>query len=174
MCSIAGSAESFVAIDVETTGMSPMRGDRVIELGAVIVQAGIVTREFQALIRTEKRIASKAHQVHGITEDMLSNEPGPEEVFPLFRAFVNHNILIAHNAEFDRSFLRHEFSRLGMMLNNQFHCTMKMSRIRCPGLPDYRLETVYRHVVGSEVQQRHRALDDARMTARVWMEMMKR
>ena len=171
----AKSKERFIAVDVETTGLSPMRGDRVIEIGAVIVESGAAAQEFHMLVNAGKRISMQAIEVHGITNELLMNEPGPEEAFPLFRAFIGDSILIAHNAEFDMRFLRHEFSRLGMALNNEHHCTMKMSRRRCPDLRNHRLETVYRHVVrgGIATQQTHRALDDARMVARVWMEMMK-
>ena len=152
-----------------------MRGDRVIEIGAVLVDSGVAAREFQMLINPGQRISIHAMRVHGITDEMLIDAPGPEYVFARFRAFIGDSVLLAHNAEFDMRFLRHEFSRLGMALNNEHHCTMKMSRRSCPDLRDHRLETVYRHVAGEEVEARqtHRALGDARMVARVWMEMLK-
>jgi len=65
---------------------------------------------------------------------------------------------------------------LGLGLNNRYRCTLEMSRARYPQLPNHKLETVYRHLFGKttgEVQM-HRALSDARMTARVWLELMKR
>ena len=153
-----------------------MRGDRVIEIGAVIVDSRAAAQEFHMLVNPGRRISFQAIEIHGITNEMLFNEPDPEEAFPMFQKFIGDGILIAHNAEFDMRFLRHEFARLGLVLNNQYHCTMKMCRKRYPGLSNHRLETVYRHVVrgGLVTQQTHRALDDARMVARVWMEMMKR
>jgi DNA polymerase-3 subunit epsilon len=166
----------FVAVDVESTGFSPARGDRVIEVGAVIIENRRITDEFHSLVNVGRRIPLTATRVHGITDDMLLGKPGPDEVFPQFRKFLGASALVAHNASFDVSFLRHEFSRLGFGLNNPCHCTLVMSRRRFPNLRDHKLETVYRHLCGALPHgvTLHRALDDARMVARVWMEMMKK
>jgi DNA polymerase III epsilon subunit len=168
--------DHFVAVDVETTGLLPQRGDRVIEVGAVASDGRTVLEEFHSLINTSKRISFLAQQIHGITHDMLVDEPASEAVFPQFREFIKNKILIAHNAEFDIKFLRYELGRLGLALTNEYFCTLKLSRILYPQLQNYRLETVYRHFFkgSSAGKQRHRALDDARMVAKVWMEMMKK
>jgi DNA polymerase-3 subunit epsilon len=165
-----------VAVDVETTGLSPQRGDRVIEVGAVAIEKKQIAEEFHTLIQISKRIPMQAQLIHGITNEMLVGKPKPEEVFPQFREFMRNSILVAHNAQFDIGFLRHEFGRLGMGLSNQYHCTLELSRVRYPRLRDHRLETVCRHLFGHSIDtiQEHRALTDARMVARVWMEMMKR
>lgn len=166
----------FVVIDLETTGLLPAQGHRVIEIGAVAVQDGSAFEEFHSLVGVKKRITPSAQQIHGITNEMLEGEPKPENVFPQLKAFMADDILVAHNAQFDIGFLRHEFGRLGFALLNRYLCTLEMSRRRFPRLRDHKLQTVYRHlfsVVPSGLQQ-HRALDDARMVARVWMEMMKK
>lgn len=165
----------FIAVDVETTGFSPSRGDRVIEIGAVVIKGGRTADEFHSLVNIKRRIPPPAAAVHGITEEMLAGRPGPEAVFPQFRKFIGSGVLVAHNARFDVRFLSYELARLGLELDNRHLCTLEMSRKRYPRLRDHRLETVYRHLFGSipEDSALHRALDDARMTARVWMEMMK-
>jgi len=165
-----------IALDVETTGLSPQRGDRVIEIGAVVVEHGTIVEEFQTLIQINKRIPLQAQFIHGITNEMLIGMPEPEEVFPRFKEFVRDRVLIAHNAQFDIGFLRAEYERLGIGCPMTYHCTMELSRAIFPRLKNHKLETVYRHLFGKidGREQRHRALDDARMVARMWMEMMKR
>ncbi len=167
--------ERFIAVDVETTGFSPSRGDRVIEVGAVVIESLRIVDEFHSLININQRIPPSAAAVHGITEDMLINRPGPEAVFPQFKEFIKNGVLVAHNAQFDARFLRYEFARLGLAFSSRSHCTLEMSRKRYPRLPNHRLETVCRHLFGQQVAEvrMHRALDDARMVARVWMEMMR-
>jgi len=166
-------AERFIAVDVETTGLSIKRGDRIIEIGAVVMEGGSIGDEFQALICVKRRIHRAAQQVHGITKEMLLGQPLADEVMPEFMKFIADSTLVAHNARFDMGFIRHECLRFGMELTNPFHCTLKLSRRLYPKLQNHRLETVYRHLLGrmSEEVRCHRALDDARLVARVWMAM---
>src|SRR3990172_3167556 len=162
-----------VALDVETTGLSHSRGDRVIEIGAVAITDGEIISEFDTLIYIEKKIPWHAQQVHGITDAMLRGKPPSEEVFPELHRFISGNAIIAHNARFDIGFLKHEFHCIGIPFNPEYHCTLEMSRRLFPRLVNHKLETVYKHLCGELPHNihRHRALDDARLTARVWMEM---
>ncbi|MCX5815776.1 MAG: 3'-5' exonuclease [Proteobacteria bacterium] len=165
----------YVVFDVETTGLFVEQGHRIIEIGAVAVNGGVMGEEFSSLIFTDKPITKKAQKVHGITTDMLAGQPKPEEALAAFRYFIGSSTLVAHNAVFDVWFLRYEYWRLGHTLINPHKCTLKMSRKLYPGLPNYRLETVARHLgILVNMQGRHRALDDARLTAQVWMEMRRK
>ncbi len=162
-----------VVVDVETTGMSVQRGGRVIEIGAVAVERGQIVAELDTLIESGAAISYGAFRVHGISAEMLAGKPAPLEVWPWFRDFVRDAPLVAHNAPFDSAFVRHELGLLGVGLPNPWHCTVRLARKRLPHLANHRLETVYRHLFG-EIPgnvQRHRALDDARMAARVWVEL---
>jgi DNA polymerase-3 subunit epsilon len=162
----------WVAIDVETTGLSPLDGDRVIEIGAIAFGDEGFMYEFSSLVWTDRKISPGALVVHGITSEMLRGQPRPEEVFPSFLRFAGDSTLVAHNARFDLGFIRHELARLGLGLKNRHVCTLKNSRRLLSRLPDYRLETVARHLLGvRSVRGLHRALDDARLVARIWMEM---
>lgn len=115
-------------------------GGRVIEIGAVAIEDGRIVDELSTLIRTNAPISYGAFRVHGISPEMLRGKPTPMEVWPTFLEFIGNAPLIAHNAPFDMSFVRHELALLG-------------------DIPaDCRL---------------HRALDDARLAARVWMAMGK-
>jgi DNA polymerase III subunit epsilon len=163
-----------VVVDLETTGLSPRQGHRVIEIGAVAVENGAVVGEFTTLIDAGIPVPPVVQAIHGITDEMLAGQPKPEEVLPLFYAFIADSILVAHNAAFDVSFIRHEFARLKMGLPNRHVCTLEMSRLRFPRLIDRTLETVYLHLFPETGlhRQNHRALDDARMTAKIWLKLM--
>ena len=170
----AGKKEKrYVALDVETTGLSPANGDRVIEIGAVAVENKNIVSEFSSLINVGKEIPRQVRQVHGITNEMLRNEPVPEVVWPEFHYFIAGSILVAHNASFDIGFIRHEFALLGMSLNNRSLCTLKMSRKMYPHLPNHKLATVGRYLFGESCKQMHvhRALDDAKLAGMIWVEM---
>lgn len=163
----------YVVLDLETTGLSPACGARVIEIGAIAMESGSMIEEFHTFIDPGKHIPLIVQQIHGITDEMLIGKPRPDEVIPQFREFMRDSVLIAHNAHFDLRFLKYEFSRLNLALNNNYICTLEMSRMHCPSLPNHRLETVYRYLCGQLPKglKRHRALGDARLTAGVWMAM---
>ncbi|MEK6577536.1 MAG: 3'-5' exonuclease [Nitrospirota bacterium] len=164
-------AHRYVVLDLETTGLSPTCGARVIEIGAIAIESGSAVEEFHAFINPGTHVPLIVQQIHGITDEMLKGKPRPDEVMPRFCNFMRGSVLIAHNAHFDLRFLRYEFSRLNLAFNNNYICTLQMSRRHCPSLPNHRLETVYRYLCGEfpEGLRRHRALGDARLTAGVWM-----
>lgn len=166
----------YVVFDVETTGLFVERGHRIIEIGAIEFMNGLIGKEFHSLIDIGKPVSKAVQKIHGITTAMLAGQPQPQEVFASFRQFIGDSTLVAHNADFDVWFLRYEYWRLKHTLSNPCRCTLKLSRKRYPGLPDYKLETVAKHVLGIEVDRgrRHRALDDARLTARIWIEMRRK
>ena len=114
-----------------------------------------------------------ALKIHGITTSMFTGQPGVEEVMTTFLQFIRGSILVAHNVVFDMGFLRSECSRMGLSITNRCLCTLKLSQKLYPWLPDYRLETVAKHVLGIEIDKTrlHRALDDARLTAQIWQKM---
>lgn len=160
-----------IAIDVETTGLGIAAGGRVIEIGAVAIEDGRIIAELSTLIRTGTPISYGAFRVHGISREMLHSKPSPAEVWPAFMEFAGHAPLIAHNAPFDMGFIRHELALLGLALPNPSICTVRLARRCCPQLPNHRLETVARYLFGSIPAdcRLHRALDDARLAARIWM-----
>lgn len=164
------SSNEFVAFDVETTGLSPLHGHRVVEIGAVRMNTGKITSEFHSLIDCGRTIPKTIQRITGINDDMLRGQPSPDVVFKSFQRFVGKAVLVAHNARFDQSFLQHEFSRLGWNLSNRTRCTLALSRRKLPRLPNHRLKTVAQHLFGELPAgvQLHRVLDDARLTAKIW------
>jgi DNA polymerase-3 subunit epsilon len=161
----------FVAFDVETTGLSPLQGHRVVEIGAVRMNSGMITSEFHSLIDCGCTISKAIQRITGINDDMLRGQPSPDVVFKNFQRFIGKAVLVAHNARFDRSFLQYEFGRLGWTLSNRTRCTLALSRRKLPRLSNHKLVTVARHLFGELAPgvQLHRALDDARLAAKIWM-----
>ena len=147
------STNRYIALDVETTGLSPQNGDRVIEIGAVAIEEQSIVAEFSSLIDAGRKIPWRVQQVHGITDEMLYGEPKPDEALQEFYKFIAGSILVAHNASFDIRFLRHEFALLRMSLNNRSLCTLKMSGKLYPHLPNHKLETVSRYLLGESCEQ---------------------
>lgn len=164
----------WVVFDVETTGLFPERGHRIIEVGAVAVNGDEMGEEFQSLVCCNVPISKAARKVHGITSEMLVGQPELKQVMMLFKEFTRASTLVAHNAAFDVGFLQWECMRADLLFTCRYRCTLRMSRKHLPFLPDYKLETVARHLgIPVDGSRRHRALDDARLTARVWIEMRK-
>ena len=162
-----------VVIDVETSGLAAAR-DRVIEIGAVRIEAGRIVAEYDTLIEVDTPIHWAAERVHGISREMLRGQPEPKTVWPEVAEFVGVSLIVGHNVQFDLRFVRQELYRCGLELRNRSKCTVHLSRRLLPHLPNHKLETVARHLLGELPAdcRMHRALDDARLTARVWLELM--
>jgi len=163
----------IVFIDVETTGLYPGKGDRIIEVGAIAMENNQIIDEFHSLIQVNYPIPRHVSKIHGITNDMLADQPKPEQAYPEVKNFISDSILVAHNAKFDIGFLQSELNRLNQRITNQSICTLELSRRCYPRLPNYKLSTVYRHLIGKQPADamKHRALDDARMVAAIWLAM---
>ena len=175
--SLAEFPRRQVVFDFETTGLSPKNGDRVIEIGAVAIEDGKLTDEFHSLIHTERKIHWAARRVHGISNQMLYDKPPPALIFSEFYRFIGSDPLIAHNAAFDLRFLENEFAKLNLSLENPHYCTLKLSRLHNRTLSSHKLENVARYLLGAAAVERfnlHRALDDARLTAEVWLELIRK
>lgn len=153
-----------------------MRGDRVIEYAAVMIRDGAVISELTTLVNTPCNIHPVAQRTHGIDASMLAGQPTSEDAWQRFMNFIGQAPLIAHNARFDMNFIKYELGRLGKRLSNKTVCTLRLARRRYPNLSNHRLETVARHVLGEipDDCRLHRALDDARLVARLWMALEER
>jgi DNA polymerase-3 subunit epsilon len=167
--STLSKSQRFVVFDLETTGLSHRQGDRVIEIGAVAIKNRKTVVEFHSLVKVAREINPFAERVHGISNAMLQNHPPAEKVMPAFHKFIQHSILVAHNATFDLGFIAHEFALLGLPFDNASYCTLKLCRALYPALPSHRLEAVYRHLFKKVPEGMHRALADAQLTAHLWL-----
>jgi DNA polymerase-3 subunit epsilon len=154
----------FVVVDLETTGGRPAPG-AIIEIGAYRMRGRRILDSFQSLIRPRMRIPRFVIGLTSITNEMVADAPPIEDVLPAFRDFLGHAVMVAHNAQFDRSFLDFEFRRLfGIGLLNPVLCTVRMARRFLPSVKRRRLDLLADHF-GLSTAGRHRGLGDARMAA---------
>ena len=154
----------FVVVDLETTGGRPAPGS-IIEIGAYRVEGGRLTASFQSIVRPMMRIPRFVEGLTSITNEMVLSAPPIEEVLPAFRDFLGDAVMVAHNAQFDHSFLDFEFRRLfGIGITNPLLCTIRLSRRLLPSLKRRRLDSLAEHF-GLSIEGRHRGLGDARMAA---------
>ena len=158
-----------IILDFETTGLSPNCGDRVIEIGAVVVEDGHIIDRFQSLMNPGMRISGFIESYTGITNQMLRTAPSIAEVMRRFAGFMGRHPLVAHNASFDRRFLDAELSRVGHTRRQEVACTMLISRRVYPEAPSHTLESLVRYRKLKTDGVHHRALADAEMTAHLWI-----
>jgi len=167
-------ADSVVVLDFETTGLSPQYGDRAIEIGAVLVEHGVIVDRFQKLMNPGFRISSFIEGYTGITNEMLKGQPCCEEVMAEFSGFIAGRNIVAHNASFDRRFLDFELKRAKRVYEGACCCSLLVSRRIYQDSPNHRLQTLVTHAGIPETGSFHRALADAEMTAQLWMSMIDR
>ena len=165
-------ASSIVVLDFETTGLSPDQGDRAIEIGAVKLENGIEVDQFQALMNPGRRINSFIENYTGITNRMLAPAPSCAKVMAEFADFIGDSNLLAHNASFDSRFLAAEFARIGRDVVGEFSCSLLVARRIYQDAPNHKLGTLidYKNIAADG--SFHRALFDAQMTAKLWLNML--
>ena len=158
----------FLVIDVETTGLSAERGDRVCEIGAVKLRAGTVVDSFGSLIDPQRPISPGAFAVNQISPEMLAGAPQFAGVAERLQALMKDGVLVAYNAGFDLSFIDMEFALLGQKrLARKTVDALSLARQLLPGLKRYPQEHVA-GMVGISFPVKHRALEDAMVTAKLF------
>ena len=163
---------SYVAIDLETTGLDPAT-DRVIELGAIrFDRSGRIFASFDRLVNPLRPSHPRALAVHGIDDAILAAEPTTDVVLPEFLAFLGDregSVLLAHGASFDAAFLGAELARLGGAIPDwPIVDTLALGRRIRPELPSHRLGELAR-IYGLDPAGSHRALADATRVMGLWL-----
>ena len=166
------NADTVIVVDFETSGLSPNMGDRVIEVGAVKLEAGKIVARFQSLMNPGMRIDDFIERYTGITNSMLKTSPTCETVIHDFIDFVGDNNLVAHNASFDSRFLDAECRFINREYSGGWVCSMLASRRVYPASPNHQLGTLVRYKNLPNDGTFHRALADAEMTAHLWLGML--
>jgi DNA polymerase-3 subunit epsilon len=157
--------ERYAVVDFETTGLSPVHGDRAIEFAVVLMEDGRAIDAYQSLINPGARLPAFITAFTGITDAMVATAPPAAVVLPQALAFVGQAQLVAHNASFDKRFWCAEMARIGRHAEDAFLCTLLLSRRLYPWAPNHRLGTLaeLHRIIASG--RHHRALADAEMTA---------
>lgn len=162
----------YAVVDVETTGGGPHRGHRITEIAVVHVDRGEITSEFATLVNPGRSIPPIVKSITGITPEMVDGAPYFEHVAETVRDLVEGRIFVAHNAQFDRGFLRAELIQaLGEAPSFETLCTVKLARGLLPGLRRRNLDALAGHY-RIPIHGRHRAGGDALATARVLIRLL--
>jgi len=174
---VKGSADMlfdapFVAFDLETTGLSAYT-DKIIEIGAVLMQGGKELDRFQTFVDPGCRLRKEIVELTGITDDMLNGAPTIEEVLPKFLDFVGDRILVAHNADFDTGFIRAACEQLGYAYRLTSADTLVLSQNLMTELNRFKLDIVADALSLPEFNH-HRAADDAVICGLIMCNFMKR
>ncbi|MGI9264534.1 MAG: 3'-5' exonuclease [Gammaproteobacteria bacterium] len=167
-------SERIVVLDFETTGLSPGRGDRATEIGALVLQDGQPTDRFHSLMNAGRSIPAFVQSLTGITDQMIATAPPAEQVMRNFAEFIGEMPLVAHNASFDKSFLDYEFRRAGVRRRGRFACSMRVARRVYPEARNHKLNTLARYMGLDWSGQHHRAMADVEMTTQLWCAMQQR
>ncbi|MCA0983049.1 ATP-dependent DNA helicase DinG [Halobacillus yeomjeoni] len=157
---------TFAIVDLETTGNAASKGDRIIEIGVVLMQLnGEIIQEFSTLVYPERDVPPFITSLTGIHEDDLLDAPLFSEVTDEVYHLMKDSYIVAHNIEFDLGFLNEEFKRCGYPpLHNPIIDTVEMARILLPGSASFKLGQLSEQL-GLGHDQPHRALSDARVTS---------
>jgi DNA polymerase-3 subunit alpha (Gram-positive type) len=158
---------SFVVFDIETTGFSPLTC-KIIEIGAVRVEAGQIVERFSTFVNPQVPIPFRIEQLTSINDAMVMDAPVIEEVLPRFLDFCEGAVMVAHNADFDMSFIMENCNRQGISHDFTYVDTVGMARFLLPALNRFKLDTVAK-AVGVSLQNHHRAVDDAACTAEIFV-----
>ena len=155
----------YAIVDIETTGGYAANND-ITEIAIVLHDGQTVVNRFESLVRPVRTIPYHIQVLTGISNDMVAEAPSFEELAPQLFELLNGKIFVAHNVNFDYSFLKHHFSAAGFELLLNKLCTVRLSKKVFPGIPSYSLGNLCRYF-GITIQNRHRAGGDADATVRL-------
>ena len=165
--------KTFLVFDVETTGLAPQLGDRMVEIALIQFRNGKIMRKFETLINPQRPMSYSAYLVHGISDDMLKDAPTSQEILPSLYEWFQESYVVGHNVKFDLKFLNHEYALAGYE-QVEHDCTIdtiKMARGFMPQLKKFSLERVANHL-GVNARQCHRAMSDVEMTHEVFSQLL--
>ncbi len=158
--------DDFVIFDIETTGLSPLTC-AITEIGAVRWRNGEVLDRFSTFANPEMPIPENIVKLTGITDDMVKDAPSVADAVSAFLEFSKGAVLVAHNANFDTSFIKQACEKHGFEFTNSYLDTVALSRHLNPELKRHRLDNLQEHY-GLEDFNHHRACDDAEMLAKIF------
>ena len=164
--------DTYCVFDLETTGFSPEKQDKITEIAICKVKNGEIIDEYTTFINPERNIPFNVQKLTHITDDMVKDAPTIEEALPDILDFIEGTTLVAHNADFDISFLNYFIEKEGYKerFTNYIIDTLMIAREIYYYLPNKKLGTIVEDL-GIELEGAHRAINDTRATAKMFVRM---
>jgi len=164
-----------IVLDTETTGLDPLGGDRIVEIGCVELVNHVASGKFfQSYINPERDMPEGAFRIHGLSTQFLADKPVFAAVADKFLTFVAEDRLVIHNAGFDLGFLNAELEKMGkpIFLPVRAIDTVSLARRKYPGAPASLDALCRRFEIDNSARTKHGALLDAELLAEVYLELM--
>lgn len=164
-----------IVLDTETTGLDPLRGDRLVEVGCVELINHMPTGQtFHRYINPEREMAAEAFAVHGLSTEFLADKPFFHEVVEELLAFIGDAPLVIHNASFDVSFINAELDRLKRppIPRERLVDTLLLARRKHPGVSNRLDDLCSRYAIDNSRRTKHGALLDAELLAEVYVDLI--
>ena len=157
---------TYCVLDLETTGLS-FRTEKITEVGIMKVENGEVIDKFSSFVNPCRPIPQQVIDVTHITDEMVQDAPTIAELMPQVLDFIGDSVIVAHNADFDVGFLKHNCKQLGLKLENTYVDTLRLAKDLFPDYKKYKLGIIAENL-GIKVDVAHRALDDVDTTVKVF------
>ena len=166
-------SDTYCVFDIETTGFDPEKQDKITEIAICKVKGDKIIDEYTTFINPQRNIPQNVQQLTHITDEMVKDAPTIEEALPEIMDFIEGSILIAHNSDFDISFMNYFIERegFGPRFNNLIIDTLMVARELYYYLPNKKLGTIVEDL-GIELEGAHRAINDTRATAKMFIKMI--
>jgi DNA polymerase-3 subunit epsilon len=164
-----------IVLDTETTGLDPLRGDRLVEIGCLEIYNRMPTGQtFHVYINPERDMPAEAFAVHGLSTEFLASKPLFAEVVEEFLAFIADAPLVIHNASFDISFINAELERIKRpaILRERLVDTLLLARRKHPGVSNRLDDLCSRYSIDNSRRTKHGALLDAELLAEVYIDLI--
>ena len=163
-----------IVLDTETTGLSVKEGHRIVEIGCIELDNLIPTKnKFHCYLNPERKVSEKAFEIHGYTDEFLSNQKKFSEIGEEFLDFIKDKRLVIHNAEFDLTHINNELSLLGKKsINNEIADTLILARDKFPGSAVNLDALCKRYRIDNSKRVRHTALIDCELLSKVYINLI--
>lgn len=158
---------AYTVLDIETTGLSRYY-HKITEIAAIKIDGAYVTGRFETLVNPQRPIPHFITNLTGISDEMVRDAPPIEEALPKFIKFLDRDVIVAHNAWFDRGFIQENAQRLGQQLDNSSICTCRLARRLLPDAGSKSLGNLCARL-NIQNEASHRAMGDAGATAKMFL-----